>query len=391
MRPLRRLCLLVLCALGAAGCSASTNVLGLLTPSDHKQEFDNLLDLAQQSYDRGDYQTALGYATEAYADDQASERAALLYGFVNLALAGGDPMTLAKALIAQGGKAPAGTTTSGGATSGALGSLKSLLGLPSADLTKMGTLDTSDPRLPVIIPGCAEAVRPNVPQLVAVANAINAVCPFVSPAARITADPRQSCYDHQGEIQQPAQAAFLWAFVNLVEALAFDSVLTYATVDPTGQTSNLQLRVQQLQADETTGGATTLVTEAQSLEQTVNAVLPPSGVCSPTAPTTMLQATVNDLLAVEAGFAQLPGVPASLVQSLSAALTTVEGAAAGAQAAVLRADFAKGLAGTLASAIDATGTSGQPPLTSDQKTALCASYASIAAGTSQASAVCGSP
>ena len=82
-------------------CGAESNVLGVITPFEHRETFDFILIEARVAYDRGDLYRALALSETAFLIAPDSERAALLYGFINLSLAGGDPFSIAKVLAAD--------------------------------------------------------------------------------------------------------------------------------------------------------------------------------------------------------------------------------------------------------------------------------------------------
>ena len=181
--------------LGLCGCGAKSNVLGLTTPREHKETFEVLLDRARVSYDHKDLAAALKYSKKAYEIDPNSEDAAILYGFVNLSLAGGDPFSLAEGLTAR-------QASEGGGTSDTLSALKTVIGLSDADLVLMSTRDESDPELPVLVPACAEDARRAVKKLHYINSAVNAVCRFIDDDVRVGTDYRQNCRSYSGPRRQ---------------------------------------------------------------------------------------------------------------------------------------------------------------------------------------------
>jgi len=380
-------------ALPLSGCGASSNVLGLLTPPEHKESFDNLFDVARAAYDRGDLSTALKDAGEAYGFDPDSEKVAVLYGFVNLALAGGDPFTLARALQKQSEKVqsqPTALDEAGGTTS-ILTTLKQVLALTPDELALMGTMDTSDPALPVLVPGCVEDVRPRVPRLTYLYTAIRVICPFVDEDVRVPGDIHQSCYSTKAVRHQQATAHFLWAFANLTEALAFNGVLTYSTVDPTGQKSNLELRVEKARALDMSTGVAPLLQAMQSVQTTLAAVMPVDGKCSESAPTTQFEAMLADMLAVSAAFQKIPGVPQTLTTQIEATMARIEAMQGDAQAQAFKGDLTKNMAKGLAEKLDSLAQDQSHPLDADEKAQICSAYAQVAAGSGQTSALCDAP
>lgn len=393
-----RLATAALLALATSGCGASSNILGKTAPKEHVESFESLLDLAGAAYDANDLDKALKYAKLAYSYDPDSERAAVLYGFVNLSLAGGDPFALAQAMVANEAKKKEGADAAGLAladgesgTSDQLSALKAVIGLSNEELALMGTRDDSDPALPVLIPRCVEDVRAAIEKMSFLNEAIRAVCPFIDPEARVEGDYRQVCDPTGKPRNQSHQAHFLWAFSHLTEALAFNVVLTYATVDPTGKKSNLELRVDKIKSADTSSpdNLSLFMGALKTIESTLDAILPEGGVCSPTAPTSQLRATLNDMLAVDAGFARIPGMPPKMKAGIAKAMAkikAVEGGGFGAKAKALRGDFTKKMSKGLAEKIDTLGA--DPSLTPEKKDALCGSLATIGGGSGVTSAAC---
>lgn len=392
-------------ALTLSACGADSNLLALTIPDAHKQSFEALIDLGQAAYDRNDLQEALKLSKEAYRLDPYSERAAVLYGYINLSLAGGDPFSLASGMIAANkkkaedkAKAEESTTAlalaDGKNSSETLTALKSILGISDEEMEIMSTMDTSDAELPVLIPKCVEDARHAAQRLVYIDEAINAVCRFTDVEARIPTDYRQDCRGVDYQRTKQNQVHFLWAFAHLTEALAFNSILTYATVDPERKKTNLELRVEKLKSiDATTPeGLSAFIASVNVVSLTLNAILPVSGACSDTAPTSQLRATLNDMLAVDAAFARMPGMPQKITGGISKAMAKIKGAegqSAGvtAQTKSMKGDFTKKLSGSLAEKIDALGADPTQPLSEDKKTALCTTFAEISTDPST-SAVC---
>jgi len=393
-RPLSELCsslialalalaLLMLCQYG---CGARTNVLGLTAPAEHKKDFQNQIELAEAAYDRGELEKAKEYATSALTLDPTSEDAAIIYGFVSLALAGADPFRLSRALIAA-------KSVSAGGAAATLASLRGVIGLQQDELLKMGSIEKTVADLPLLIPACAEIVRDEVARLKYLNEAIILICPFVDKSVLNKTDLRQQCLSTSAPRRKVDQAHFLWAFAHLTEALAFNQVLTYGTVDP--NQSNLQLRVArvtgQTQASTDPAG---YISAIDGLSNTMQAILPSSGICSQDARTTQFSATLFDLTAVDSAFARLSQAPASVRATLNSALGSIrnaqqQGASATNSSDVLRGQFASNIAEKVASNIDSQVAKLPVPLTTDQKEKLCSSFDNIARGSGKTSAVCG--
>jgi hypothetical protein len=368
----------------AGGCGKA-NVNGLLTPDAQRHSYENLLTAGRAAYDRGDLQRALKLVKEAHELDPDAEEAAILYGFVNLSLAHGDPYSLAGGLLQYDKDKPADVSP--------LTALRTVIGLTDAELLGMGKLDTTVPDLPVIVPACVETVRQTSERLRYLNEALVAVCPFVPVPSRVLYDVRQRCGPSQFITEDPFRALFLWAFAHLSEALAFNGVLTYTTADPTGAKSNLEQRVAAAQKLDTTapGNLDAVLSSFNSISTTLEAVMPVSGVCSPAAPTTQLVATLYDLLAVDLAFAAMPGIPARMTAAIHQAVDRIKGLQAqGGQPdqKALKADLNKKISSAIASKIDEIQAKNADKITPDVKAKACAAYASISAGVGTPPALC---
>lgn len=386
---------LLVCSLVLAGCDSQTNLIGRTIPSAHHDNFHYNMDMARAFYDAGEASKARKYAQKAFYMDPDSEDASLLLGFIDLSLAGGDPFNLAKALIEsdrkkkeaqEAGKAEGATAT----TSDTLSSIKEVIGVSDAELQLLGSKDTSDPELPLIIPNCAEDARSQVQRLQYLNEAIRAVCPFVDPSVRNEGDYRQLCDETSKHRRFAGKAHFLWAFAHLTEALGFNSVLTYSTSsDPVDTQSNLEKRVVKVQAMSTADGTaiSQLISSLEAVEQTVGAVFPVNGICSESAPTSQLRATLNDMLAVDAAFSNLAGVPDNIVSSIRismAKIANLGGAnGVGSQLTAMKGDFTKKMGTSLSNKIDQLASDSEQPLNSDQKEQLCTLLSSISPSTAR--------
>jgi hypothetical protein len=388
---------LLLVALLLSACNSETNLIGRTVPDDHHDSYFYNLDMARALYDGGRAKQARKYALKAFSMDPDSEEASLLLGYIDLSLAGGDPFTLAKALmeVEQAKKDAAAKTdsqttpaTSSGESgaSDTLGSVKAAIGITDEELALLGRRDDSDPELPVIIPKCAEDARAAVERLTFVNEAIRAVCPFVDDDIRSEADYRQICDESTRVRRFSAKAHFLWAFAHLTEALAFNSVLTFSGSDSTDKRSNMEKRVTKVQSQDTSTpeGITSLLDSLKGVEATVNAIFPASGLCSDTAPTSQLRATLNDMLAVDIAFSRISGVPDKIVASIRKSMTKITGlggqGGVGSQLAAMKADFTKKISGGLSTKVDQLVSNPDNPLPADKKDEICSILSSIAAG-----------
>lgn len=384
----------IVAAVVATGCGTSSNVLGLLTPGVQRDTYANLLVTARAAYDRGDLPRALVLSKQAHELDPDAGEAAILYGFVNLSLAHGDPYSLAGGLIKYQKDKPVDVSP--------LTALKTVIGLKDAELLSMGAVDATQAELPVIIPGCVETVRVTSARLAYVNEALVAVCPYVPVPIRVLDDVRQRCAPSARVGEESFRALFLWAFSHLSEALAFNGVLTYATADPTGKKSNLELRVDKAKSLDTTqpGNLTAFLAAFEGIRATLEAVMPLSGQCSGAAPTTLLTATLNDLLAVDLAFSAMPGIPKAMTTAIRQAvdrirqLQTTAGSGGSAQAdqtKALKADLSKKITAAIAGKLDEIQEKNADQLTPAQKAQACAAYASISAGVGAVPALCRAP
>lgn len=374
----------------SVGCGADSNLFSFVTPDGHYDSFEALMAQARASYDRNELDDALKYSKKAYVMNSKSERASILYGLVNLSLAGGDPYGLAKAMIANNKKkteeTPAALMLADGNSADTLTSLKTVLGITDDELKSMATVDEIDPDLPVLVPKCVEGSRKTAERLMQLNEAIMAVCPFTDEDVRIGSDYRQMCETIESGHKQTDQAHFLWAFAHLTEALAFNAVLTYGDADPDGKKSNLELRVDKLKSMDTSTpeGVTALVAAVDTTTAMLESIMPISGKCSEEEPTHLIRATLNDMLAVDAAFGRMPGIPPKVSAGIEKAMARIKavtvsnGTPITAQTQAMKKDFSKKMATSLAEKIDGMGADPENPLPAEQKTALCDSFAAIA-------------
>jgi len=382
-------------ALLACGCSAETNVLGMLTPNSQKESFENMLAVGRAAYDRGDFELALEFSTRAIVLNRFSEDAALLYGYTNLALSGIDPFTLARKMIsaqetkkAEGEASLLDEAPQQKDTTDVLSSLQEIIGLSENEFALLGTLDKTDPELPVLVPKCAEEARAAVATLRRAEQAIFSICPFVDEEVKVRTDVRQLCYQVEGVPRtQTAKAHFLWAFAHLSEALAFNSVLTYTTKFAQPAKTNLEQRVEKIRATQITDPTqiSGFVDSVNAVEKTVSAILPVGTTCSEQFPTSQLKAMLNDMLAVDKGFARLPGIPTKITGAITKAMARIQALqdnatsnASNRQASTLKSQFTKRMSQTIASKITELETTQPDQITEEKRTELCSSYRSIA-------------
>ena len=383
------------------GCGSDSNVMRALIPEDQLHTMAVFLSTARAAYNHGDFNKAWQLASNAYSLDPHSEEASILLGFIGLSIAGGDPFGLAKAMLDANDsgstqdqsallsdnkleKAPTelfftyeenGETVQ--STSSTLSSFQKAIKMTQEEILALGELDKSDPDLPLLKPNCAETARKDVERLKYLEMAILVSCPFVDPEARITADFRQSCDSYAGVRYQKNKAHFLWAFAHLTEALIFNSVLNFGSADPSGKKSNLELRAEKIRNQETKDPASIgiLIQSIKSLESALENILPKTGTCSDSAPTSQLRATLYDMLGVSAGFARLVSIPPKIVGSIRSATEKLN--SSGDSLQTIRADFSKKTSQNLAVKIDELTKDPTQPLNNEQKTAICGSISSI--------------
>ena len=180
-------------------CGSSSNIMGLLTPDVHRESFVNELSQARAFFDRNDLDEALVHATRAYEMNRSSEDAALLFGYINLSLAGADPFLMAKRMGSSDSNSSSSSLVQADDSTGdTLTNLQSVIGLTESQILQLGVLDVVDPDLPILIPKCAEDARVTLDKLGYVDDAINAICPFVYGHVTNQKDERQLCYETEG-------------------------------------------------------------------------------------------------------------------------------------------------------------------------------------------------
>jgi len=273
-------------------------------------------------------------------------------------------------------------------TSDVLASLQEILGISTDEIKLLGTLDTSDPELPLLVPKCAEETRTLVTTLSRVQQAIYAACPFVNEAVKVRSDSRQLCSpSRRASGKQEAKAHFLWAFAHLTEALAYNAVLTWTTKTTNPASTNLEQRVAKVRNTTTVDPSeiTTFIESVTNIERTVSAILPTTPICSAEWPTSQLKAMLNDMLAVNLAFARLPGVPSKITGSVTKAMAKIQGLqgstggdSSARQAATVKSQFTKKLASTLETKMNEIQTTQGDSIPEDQREDLCNSWSSIA-------------
>jgi hypothetical protein len=399
--PLKLPLLIFAACLLSLSCGGNANLLRAISPSDQILTYDNYAESARVAYDNGQFEKAWLLGTKAYQLNPGSESISILLSYIALSLAGGDPFGLAKTMVeankAKSDGNPISLTTnlshsenpslfstqnygdlsSTTSTSSTLASLQKAIGLTNEEIEKMGDKDSTDPDLPLLKPKCVEILRREMPRFIYLDQAIRLTCPFIDPDVRLKSDYRQECEPFDGPRNQENKAHFLWAFAHLTEALAFNTILTYGTGDPNGSKSNLELRAERIRGlpTNTPESLDRFLSAVKGLESTVDAVLPRTAICSMAAPTPQLRATLNDLLAVSAGFAKLKSIPQNMVASIRTVTEKLN--SSGDSFQTIRSDFTKKTSENLTNKVEELAKDKESPLSPEQKSALCSSLSSI--------------
>lgn len=369
------------------GCAPESNVYTAMTPKDQWQAYDAQISLGQAYYDNGNFEKALFHAEKAYALND-SEQSAVLLGYAYLANAGITPFTLVEKLNV------AGTESSGeeeeevddssqsqedSGSDDSLSLLNDIIGLSPDEFSLMGTVNYDIPELPIIEPSCAGKARSVVRKLELVNKAVSVICKFVDAQILLAEDRRHRCNSSEVGRQHRAESHFLWAFAHLIEALIFNSVLTYNTTGTSK--SNLELRVNEIQdiKIESPQDITELVNSIDNLANTVDAVLQVTGFCSEEFPQTQLLAMVNDLISVSFAFSRMPGIPEGMTDTINSSIEKIrvvkessQGAAGTKeQAEAAKGDLTKSMSEVVGKALDQVKKSDLP---SGQVDEICGSY-----------------
>ncbi len=359
--------------------------MGTLTPKSHKESFRNLLATGRAAYDKGDLKLAETLSKQAYDLDNTSIEASLLYGLVNLSLAGADPYSLVRTMNKTGKETESSTNS-------ALKPVQDALAVTQAEINLLGELESSDPDLPVLLPGCIEEVRGKVERLGYLDKAIKAICPFVSAVAKTSDDSRQVCEEYISPEAELGRIHFLWSFSHLAEAVVINSALMYSTAKDSGGKTNLELRAAKAESQVASGDIVSVLSTFSTLEQVFKKLFPVNGICSSDYPTTQSIAFLNDLLAVDGGFSVIATTPPNVRQAIQKAVAKIKASRGDgpsnrqkdtyAVKSDMTGNLSKSLAGSVGSAITSGAVSGAA------KESLCDSFIKIAAGTGSAADGC---
>jgi hypothetical protein len=396
--------------LGIGGCSEESNLWRVAIPAEKQGGVQAHISRAQVLYDRKEFDGALAEAKAAYQLDAKNEKAAVLLSQIHLAKAELDLFQMVAKLI-QGeddNDAEDGSDEGGSAESDSNGAaqqldqLRTLLGLSTAQTdalilpdNRQGDVEGAPQDgpfkdLPVLLPKTATAARQSEgPPISHIHQAIMVLCPFVEDQVKIlgsAADVRHAgdeCPLADKPLSLRGQANFVWAVAHLAEAILFHGVILY---QPTGDTPYLQKRVDLLDDTSVVASAGDYVRAVNELAEVVNLVFPSD---PETANASMLMAVFNDLEAASRGFQSLPGVPKSLTEGISSALSGLDvqrdklvqqGASEEeGRSKALKEQLTSGLAEKLGSQITAKQASGE--LSEDELSEVCAAYDEIAEAT----------
>ena len=370
-------------------CSSEINLNQYLAQPYENNAVD-LRSKAELLYDKGEFSKALAYAEKAKKLDPESEEGGVLLGAIHMGLAGIDSFQLIENLMSTEG-----SSLAEGNAASSLSSLSAIVSLDEAEYTSL-TLENNekdgvkgDPEtgvfseLPVLLPKTASEARASVGETIYhIAQAIEALCPFVSDNVKIlgvSGDVRhtdESCASI-GEQRLKSRSHFNWAFAHLAEAILFNNVVLYA---PSSDTPNLQARGTLIGQSDATSSVSEYVSAVQELAVVTDVIMPTD---AEGAADSMLEAMFNDLEAAAMAFGTLSGVPDSVIGSLESSLNelssqkdeiaTTSGDSAGAQA--MKNQLTESLASDLRTQIQAKSDAGE--LGESEKADLCAAYGSI--------------
>jgi len=406
-------------SLGGCGNGANFNKIW---GSDDKA-LDSLMAQAKIFYDKGEFDKAEDFASQAFDINKQNEEAAVLLGYINLSKGGIDPFILAKKLVCMGannndaskctdaaastsltfdsfegflaeamadsgstGSTASSDTSASSSLGGMSSALSTIISISDADKQALGIKDKVQDStsyfssLPVYAPTpVTEDLRASVATLNAMNKAIKYVCPFVESGVFVSSDPRDTaCTSSTQNRRLTYKSHFLWAFTHLTEAVVFQSVLLYSSAG-VGGTSNLEARSSAL--NDFTGNVADFVGAVADLQSSVDAVFTTTsdGV-------TQLTATVNALTSVSNAFAKLPGMPSSISSQITKAIENLQALGKQVNAAsetlgqstALKAQMTEKVATSLKTTID---TQCQKQTCSEEDiTKLCDSYDSITKG-----------
>ncbi|MBF0440756.1 MAG: tetratricopeptide repeat protein [Oligoflexales bacterium] len=327
-------------------CSAETNPLAKVSLG-RMNDVENLLNLSEMRYDKGDFEGALTYAQMALELDPQNQRGSLMMGFVHFSMAGMDPFRLASKLMDK-------TESKKGQTlheeadilladgkessnSEMLSNLNDLLGVTQAEYDGItlegnsvvlvdGSVVKGAPdsgvfkEYPVILPKTATLARSaGTPIISHLTAGIRHICPLVIEEVKIPEDPRHSpdnCHPVSNTVYARGKAHFLWAFLHLTEAVIFKTIVLY---DPEGKGANIIRRSDAIKA-QTSMGFLDYLKAVRELSAVMDVIFPTDEQKSRDS---MLTAIINDLTATSLAFTSMKGIPPSMTEQVTSTLNSI--------------------------------------------------------------------
>ncbi len=376
----------ILCFLGVGlqlcGCSADQNIFRQISTEAEQSSVDNLMELAEQSYDQGDYDTAQAYIDTALAKEPRAFSGLILSGYISMAKEGLEPIEIARSLTD-----PAGGNDSSSASSSSSSDQLINLSLTNDEIIALGEYDMSDPEYPVLIPECADEIREVSPKLRNINLALTKICGLIDSDVKNEDDYRDaSCLALVEETPKAhrAKTYFLWALIHMVEASIFQSVVTYGG---SGSTSNLNKRLEKLSGLDTSDPSNldAIISQVEQMENIMDKMFPINSSCVQT----QFSAILIDLYAASNAFAKMPGLPQEIVSKISQVIdkikeyeSSMNEATGGAdlpgsgELRALKNKFTEGAAKQISTMITQLEESGQD-ISAEQKTQLCSSFNSL--------------
>jgi hypothetical protein len=312
---------LVVCPFFSCG---NENIYGHVYSEEDRFAFDPALDSASALYDSGDYIQAAAYARAAYLQNPKSERAVDILAHSLIGQVGLDPIALTQGLMGKKQDADSEASSSANTADPSLSFLQEAIGIEESMLLEMGTLDSSDPDYPLLLPNCAEEIRDGVEKAMLIDEAIFVLCPFVDSSTRSSLDYRHTCdsLELEGRSRQ-AKLHFVWGLSHLAESVLFQALMQYSPGASEGQTdSNLANRAKRLEAMETQTPAQVeaAILYMEQLNEALAAIFPARSRCEQS---TMAGSYV-DLTSAAAAFGAISGLPKKILQPVEKAVAKLD-------------------------------------------------------------------
>jgi hypothetical protein len=331
---------LILSMLLLCSCGTASNVNQIWGGDD--EGGDSMLAEAKAAYDAKDYDRAEQLSRKLLNRNPDNEEAAIMLGYTMLSRGGIEPIELARKLIAISGDDTTDSTTgtklqgdasdSSSAATSTLIQLGSLINLTSDDFTNLAdkSFDAeanggTEPSLfatdtnPLLIPAkVSDALRAKVPVLGYMNSAVSAICRFVDTDAKVAEEPRHQaagCAQTSVKRRKAAKSHFLWAFSHLVEALVYQSVILYSSVD--GVSSNFQVASDTINNKNYGTDISQFVNDVTEMKNAVDLVFDTASTDS------MITATLLNLDTVNKAFSAIAGLPSGITDKISQSLNQI--------------------------------------------------------------------